>query len=97
MESHNKKSFKVKLNPHITIYPIQSYSQLQDFYEWYKEANAATRKQVLDKLKSYLVEEKMYTREELLNWAYKNMYVWGLYNGNKALSFEQFINFVNGN
>ena len=23
MESHNKKSFKVKLNPHITIYPVE--------------------------------------------------------------------------
>jgi hypothetical protein len=23
MESHNKKSFKVKLNPHITIYSVE--------------------------------------------------------------------------
>ena len=23
MESHNKKSFEVKLNPHITIYPVE--------------------------------------------------------------------------
>ena len=23
METHNKKSFKVKLNPHITIYPVE--------------------------------------------------------------------------
>lgn len=92
------------------IIPQKKKSEILDFYEWYSERNAVTRIQVLNELEkradipvveypliqSNFPNARDFSKRELLEWAEKNKYHWGLYNGNIALNYESFIKFVKG-
>jgi len=49
---------------------------------------------IIDQIIVHPVEEVTFTRTELREWAEKNKYTWGLYNGNNALPYEVFLRFL---